>query len=378
VIDAFELYNPIEPGQRKSRLQHLNEIGATKEEWLIEAVDHLESVDGPYVAAFFQFPGAILVENAMLKLPAKTSGVKVQFVLHPFLLDVIPHGQLQITTSFDAANPNATQVMGYTSLWGRRAECYHRYTGCFNAGGMKNGIVMYSHEHGGGRTLLARDFEIDICKRLEDEFRYAIRRLLKSYATLVRAMHPETDVLYNFFMMTHPARLAYHSVPVPLLSYFLRAKSVLPTTPVEARRIERGVEFTYRRFSRFELQIFELNRLSREGNHALALVGALSLIEWVLKLVAPVRDKRLRLSELVDKLTKHGLSNSVSASLTELRKIRNEAAHLGEHAKLGNKRPHEVLELDIDSIIDEKVAGRAIDLAWSIFQQANAGSLIRR
>jgi hypothetical protein len=41
----FELFNPLQPGQRKSRLQHLIDIFAFREEWAMEAVERLESLD---------------------------------------------------------------------------------------------------------------------------------------------------------------------------------------------------------------------------------------------------------------------------------------------------------------------------------------------
>jgi hypothetical protein len=241
---------------------------------------------------------------------------------------------------------------------------------------MRNEVVLTRDRYWGDRTLRAKDFEYELCSRLEQEIRYALRRFLKSYSALSRTMHASTDMLYSFFMMPYPGRLTYHSIPTPLAGYFLRSNVAPQTNKVDGKKVIQGVDFTYRQFSRFELQIFELNRLRREGNYAIALVASLSLIEWILRLTAPPEHKRLALFQLIDNLSKRGLADVVRKPLDELRKLRNLATHLGEHADLGRRRPHEILELNIDNLITEDTAQRAIELAWLIFQKSNSGTLI--
>jgi hypothetical protein len=320
----------------------------------------------------------VLVDDEVYQLPAKTSGVKIGFQFKPFLLEVDINGRVNFSSATQV-NANATQIQAYIPLWGRRAgEGFRRYEQCFTEGGMRNEIVMTRDRYWGDRTLRAKDFEYELCSRLEQEVRYALRRFLKSYSTLSKCMHANTDTLYSLFMMPYPGRISYHAVPTPLAAYFLRSNVTSQSDKIDGKKVIGGIDNTHRQFSRFELQIFELNRLRREGNYAIALVGSLSLIEWVLRLTASPEQKTLPLSKLIDNLSKRGLSDSVREPLHELRNLRNVAVHMGEHADLGRRRPHEILELNVDNMIKEDTAQRAIELAWLIFQQSNSGTLIAK
>jgi hypothetical protein len=108
------------------------------------------------------------------------------------------------------------------------------------------------------------------------------------------------------------------------------------------------------------------------ANYALALAGSLSLVEWVLKLSAPNDIKKLNLAGLIEYFNARGLADD-RPFLDVLRKLRNKATRLGEHADQGNKRPHEILSIDIDAAITEETAHQAIDIAWRVFQKANSG-----
>jgi hypothetical protein len=372
----FDLFNPLQPGQRKSRLQHLIDICAFREEWAIEAVERLESLDDPHVAVFFQLPQPVFVEDVPYRMPAQRKGTDIEFRFKPFLLDATLSGTVVIQTPPAETRTNATQIIAYVPLWGKWAEVYERYARCFTGNGLKDEIVWNSKEYWGGRTLRAKDFEVDLSSRLIDEVVHALRRFLKSHSTIVKTLHADTDQLYGSFMMPYPGRISRFRDSRPLLTYFLNERVSAPETVIEATKIQRGIKFTYRKFSRFETQIFELNKLVRSGSYALALAGSLSLVEWVLKLSAPKKAKRLGLAELIEYFSTSGLADD-RPLLDTLRKRRNEAVHLGKHADQGKKRPHEILSIDIDDAINENTARQAIDLAWRVFQKANSGALKR-
>jgi hypothetical protein len=371
----FELFNPQQPGQKKSRLQHLTDICAFREEWAIEAVERLESLDGAHVAIFFQLPKAVFVENVPYRMPAQRHGTNIEFRFKPFLLNATRGGNLIIQTSPSEKRANATQVIAYVPLWGKWAEVYERYARCFTGNGLKDEIIWNNKEYWGGRTLRAKDYEIELSSRLIPELLHGLRRFLKSYSTLIKTHHADTDWLYGSFMMPYPGRISQFRDSSPLLTHFLNGGVSGPLATIDAAKIHRGIEFTYRKFSRFETQIFELHRLVSSGNYALALTGSLSLVEWVLKLSAPKEVKQFGLGKLVEYFSTRGLADD-RPLLDALRKLRNEATHLGEYADQGERRPHEILSIDIDQAINEETAHQAIDLAWRVFQKANSGSFV--
>ena len=368
----FELFNPVQPGQKKSRLQHLIDISAFREDWAMEAVERLEGLDAPHVAIFFQLPKPVFVEDVTYRMPAGREGTDIEFHFRPFLLNVTTSGNVAIQTPPAETRANATQTIAYVPLWGRWAEGYERYARCFTGKGLKDEIIWNNKEYWGGRTLRAKDYEIELSSRLVREVDHALRRFLKSYSTIVKTQHADTDWLYGSFMMPYPGRISQFRDSTPLLSHFLNGRASNSHDTVDAARIHRGIEFTYRKFSRFETQIFELNRLVSTGSYALALAGSLSLVEWVLKLSAPKEAKQLKLAELTEYFSARGLADD-RRFLDALRRLRNKATHLGEEADRGDMRPHEILNIDIDQAINEQTARQAIDLAWRVFQKANSG-----
>ena len=375
-LPDFELFNPRQPGQKKSRLQHLTDICAFREEWAWEAAERLDGLAEPHVAIFFQLPQPIFVEDVAYRMPAQRKGTYIEFYFKPFLLDVTTTGGVVIETQPAEMRANATQVIAYVPLWGRRAEVYARYARCFTSNGVKDDIVWNSEAHWEDRTLRAKDYEVELSSRLLAEVVYALRRFLKSHSTIVKSLHADTSLLYGSFMMPYPGRVSRFGDSKPLLSYFLNECVVTPKQTIEADRIKRGIEFTNRKFSRFETQIFELNKLVASGNYALALAGSLSLGEWLLKLSAPAEAKELSLAKLIEYFSSKGLADD-RPLLDMLRKQRNEAMHLGEHADHGKSRPHEIFDIDIDETINEETGRQAIDVAWRVFQKANSGVLKR-
>jgi hypothetical protein len=372
--DYFDLFNPVQSGQKRSRVQHLLDILALREEWAMDAGCRLETLDSPHVAVFFQLPLPILVEDVTYKMPALRGNMQIQLQFKPFLLAVTPGGSVITHTPPVEHRINSTQVIAYVPLWGRWAEAFRRYERCFTNSGFKDDIVLPKERYSGDRTLRARDFEHELSLRIEREVAHALRRFLKSFSTIIREPDGDPVRLYGKFMMPYPGRLSAYGEAIPLVGHFLAEASRKVGTPIAADKISRGVEFTYRKFSRFEIQLFELNRLVRTGNHALALAGALSLIEWLLRLSASKKVKRLRFGELIEHFSTRGLADDLDL-VHELRKLRNKATHLGEYSTSETKRPYEILSIDIDETIDQEVTRSAIDLAWRVFQKANSGAL---
>jgi hypothetical protein len=373
-FDLFELFNPAQPGQRKSRLQYLIETSAFREEWASDAADRLEGYKSPYIAAFIQLPSPVFTEDVVHRMPAHRQGIDVDLQFKPFLFCSTPYGSPAIETAPSETRANATQVIAYCPLWGRWARGYERYTNCFTTKGMNDLVVLQQREYSGGRTLRAKDFEHELANRIHVEIGYALRRFLKSYSVIVKAQHAEPQAWYGSFLMPYPGRVSQFGTPTPLLQHFLQERALTARPLVKSDLIRRGVDFGNRKFSRFENQIFELARLVQTGNFALAIAGALSLTEWLLRLSAPRSEKRLRFVELIAYFSSKGLAEE-RPLLDELRKLRNTAMHLGEYSGSREKRPHEILNVNVDEILNGDIARQAIDLAWRIFQKANSGAL---
>ncbi len=182
--DYFDLFNPVQSGQKKSRVQHLLDILALREEWAIDAGCRLETLDSPHVAIFFQLPLPIFVEDVIYKMPALRSNMQIELQFKPFLLGVTPGGSV-ITHTPPEHRINSTQVIAYVPLWGRWTEAFRRYESCFTNSGFKDDIVLAKERYWGDRTLRARDFEHELSLRVEREVAHALRRFLKAFSTII-------------------------------------------------------------------------------------------------------------------------------------------------------------------------------------------------
>jgi hypothetical protein len=84
-----------------------------------------------------------------------------------------------------------------------------------------------------------------------------------------------------------------------------RLVGVPPLETIEQGRLLSAMQTRYREFGPFEAQLFALERLRADGEVALALIGTLSLLEWVLNsfigngggkernLASSIRDERI-------------------------------------------------------------------------------------
>jgi len=294
IYEELQLYNSLQKGQKKSRVDHLREIAAFPEKVFAAAVDELENRPFPHVVAFFQLPKPIFVGHEVFSLPAKEHRVIIDFQFTPIEIDIDLAGQPKCVVDIGQAGfrPNATQVCAFVPIWQKRAQYFPRYERCFGASGMTNDIVIHGHESWiDGRPFRAVDFENNIFSRVIREIQFAIKLFLKSYSTTNQENFLTDDWLYSYFIMPYPWRLSYGSPPVPVYKYFIDSYKRGVSKVSSKEYIDKGVVFSSRNFSRFEKQIFLLSNMAREGNYAISIVTGLSLVEWILKMNAKDKEK---------------------------------------------------------------------------------------
>jgi hypothetical protein len=376
--DQITLYNPIESGQNRSRPHHLLDILAMHDDFVSVSLDYIEESDVAMVALFFQIPYCISIDPKYIDFFSKSIGVNIRFDFTLLKIFSNVGGKLTISKS-DVALANATQVVAYVPLWRKWLFYYPSYQSCFGGLKMTDKIVISAETYWASGALRATGFEFELFKRVEYEVKTALRRILKSYSTLTKNNCTTDDTLYSLFLLLNPGRLVYNSIPVPLISHFIQSReSRFPqaeSTSIHARKIADGISFTYRKFSRYELKVFELNKLIDNGNNSLALIGSVSLIEWLIKVISPKHLKSKSLNELSKRLISSTDGSHVIDELHRIRQLRNSATQQREFSDFYKYNLHEILDSDVNDCIDSGEARKSVDLAWEFFQLANRGEL---
>ena len=380
ILDELNILNSAQKGQKKSRIDHLNEIAAIPLSIVAKSVDVQERRQSPTIVAFFQIPSPIFSGPTIFSIATKTQNLVIDIQLTPIEIHIDQGGKPKIRTDENnvSFNPNATQVCAFIPFWSKRAEYYPRYESCFTTKGMTNGIVIEGHESWiDGRPLRAVDFEHNISRRLVPDLQFATRRFVNAYCTVAKEEVIFEEWLYSYFIMPFPWRLNYNTPPTPVYKRFIDSFKREKVAEFSTRNIESGLRFSLREFSRFEKQIFSLNRMMRDGNYAITVVAGLSLIEWILKIHAVGKEKNLNLSGLIELFDSEVFSPEVRAFLHDLRRLRNTIVHLGEYAEFKGNTAHVVRHLNVDEKIGREDALKIIDIAWNLFRESNSGALQR-
>ncbi|OGT97021.1 MAG: hypothetical protein A2298_03425 [Gammaproteobacteria bacterium RIFOXYB2_FULL_38_6] len=292
-FDEIEEMNPKSDGQKKSALMHLKEIGAYWPDLLCETATQLEELGPPFIYCFTQLPYPINVEKGNYTLPGKTEGVRVDLSFRLFKFNFNDSGKIFVgDLKEENENPAervvvGTQVIGLIKLWSGKNKYYNNYLECVTYSGLKEQIINKPNSNwsvtGGWhqRPLKsAKAFENEISKRLLTELYSALQFFIPTYSIV---SHDETKLgqwLYNYFCMTAPGRISLGDIPKPIFKSFCKHYTIANNRFVSHSKLCEALKFGMREISKFERQLLAMDRLVRDGEPELALIGTISAIEW--------------------------------------------------------------------------------------------------
>ena len=301
-FEELQRVNSPDHGQRDSILTFLLGVNAATPELLCGAADRLEELGPPYVCCFAQLPFPICVEAGEYAVKADTETVimRLEFRLVEATIDDQGRSQLLLEPNGDcdnktASSPLGTQVIGFIPLWGRRTLYYKNYLACLKADGLRDEVINPALQDGRGygykgTVVTSHSFEAELPKKMLDEFPIALRRFISNYSVLALDDIPVPNFLYGYFVMTAPGRIAYGRPPVPLTRGLLRTHTSI--LPVERAKIVEALKTSIREIDRFILQLQAMKRVANSGEPELAIVGAVSALEWYAnRFVEPPRDR---------------------------------------------------------------------------------------
>lgn len=301
--------NPPGDGQSISKIERVARSAQVSFEILADVANELERREVPHVAALFQLPFAVSAGSEWHRVATGTQGVQAEIQTEVCQVEMVSldqfrllRGAAQIPTT-----PLVTQVVAVFPLWQPRAQFYGRYlTYALDLRRSDAVIVPQGSSWIDNRPISTTAFGHDIARRLLREVKPILRSFLPAYSISAIAEAPMPPRVYGYMAMTAPGRVMFAGESASVVNGLLdRLGASPPAEPVESERLSAAMRNRYRDFGAFETQLFALERLRTQGEIALALIGALSLLEWVLNrfigssggkernLVASIRDERV-------------------------------------------------------------------------------------
>lgn len=327
--------NPVGHRQERSVLDRLLSTGQAELSVLANAASELEARPRQFVAAFFHLPYPIVVDPGWHRVEAHTldDGMYGELAFRPFELIYSDLGDMSLREVLPHSRPNwpvITQVTALFPLWGIRARYHEKYIHHIERGTRGNPIIIPQGPSWiDNRPISLGVYETNLAKRLIRELQAVLRSFLPAYSIASLTEAPIPEWLYAYYAMTAPGRIVPSGPAVPVARALIRQSvhsmpKLQPFAP-----ISQAMKTKFRVFGRFEAQLFAMERLRLDGEVALALIGGVSLLEWVLKAIATGTTKiKFRGLEEVSKHPSMGFFTATDISLLHLaRRARNALVH---------------------------------------------------
>jgi hypothetical protein len=331
--------NPAQRGQRASILTRLVDLRAATPQLLIECSNKLEDYGPPFMCCLAQLPFPLILEPGSYKVQGDTKGVHFIVDFHLFSVDVNRDCQTQLTyikenaALGDATNAIGTQVIAFVELWGRRVDYYKNYLACLHADGLEEQIInptLWDKARApaayAGNVITSHAFEAELASRVLSALRITLRRVLANYSLLALEELPWSPFLYGYFLMPAPGRVVYGNAPESVIRGMLPKSSV--PKPVAKEHLEKAMQFQIREVDRYLHQLMAMKRLSTQGEPELAVVGAVTAIEWFMNsLIAREPAYSLSIPKCLKKPPFSALPVQMIQNLNTLAETRNLIVH---------------------------------------------------
>lgn len=330
--------NPAQLGQRASILTRLIEIGAAAPQLLSECSNKLEDYGPPFVCCLAQLPFPVNLDSGSYKVPGDTKAVHFVVEFRPFSIS-LSNSRVQIRyleRDQDLGEVNSaigTQVIAFVQLWGRRVDYYKNYVACLHSDGLEERIINPVLWDKGrspvaytGSVITSHSFEAELASRLLSALRVVLRKVLSNYSLLALEEISWSPFLYGYFLMPSAGRVASGSAPEPV-THGMLTKSSIPE-PVAREQLEKAMRFQLREMDRYLHQLIAMKRLSTHGEPELAVVGAVTAIEWFMNsLIARQGTYSLSISKCLKQAPLSKLPAQMVEDLSALADMRNSIVH---------------------------------------------------
>jgi hypothetical protein len=400
-LEDLEAINPRECNQERSFLTTTIEIGAATPELLCRAAEILEERGPPYLIAFAQLPFPLDCGSEFFRVSGKRDGmvIDLNLIATPLTFSHIgqpEHVQVESLNSAGKYGPVMwiTQVLAVLPLWGARTKYYEAYLDCLTPNGLRdraigrieNWMVLEEvkmqepiRRHA---PLTAQMFQSDVAHRVYKEIAHAIQSFLQAYSVVQLEELNPVDQLYGYFLMIAPGRLACAMRPVPVTYGFCRSDVTFKPRGSSSRRIMSILGSNVSLEDRMLKQLMAMNRLLKQGEPELALVGCVTAIEWFLneKLRNTIKNvqlggRSLSIQNFLDFKAISFLPLEMRSRLREVSRTRNRIVHGPPPLRKRANSSEHGLGCWVGRHVDAEFVHDALFLALDVYRTLNSREL---
>ena len=301
-LDEFHAVNPPDTRQTTSFLHHILNIAAATEASLNDAAERLERLSGPYVVAFAQLPFTVDAGDICYPVRGWREGVVVDLRFRRVTGAFKHNGtfrQLEpsehLVSQPEGLRPvSFTQVTGVVRLWNKRASLHKSYLSCLTPNGLRNEVIgrvegwidapeaKMSLPARRYAPLTAQAFQAEVANRVRTELLRATQSFIRAYSVATLEDLPSADLLYSYFIMIAPGRVACASPPIPIGAGLCDRPSERASSQPSEARLRSLLDMSLPFENRFLRQLMAMHRLLKHGEAELALIGCVTAIEWFL------------------------------------------------------------------------------------------------
>lgn len=376
--------NPPQPRQKVSKLSHVMGLAGPSLETLASAANELERREVRYVAAFFQLPYPIWVEDEWISVKAAREGLicDLKFDVQEVVFKPLGTAIARPPEYSDLSLPLITQVTALIPVWGIRCRYHEKYLSLCGVSDSENPLIIPQWDSWvDNRPIRLIQYQVNFAERLVSELQFAIARFLPTYALLSISESLIPTRLFGYCSMLCPGKVVFAGDFTPVYHGFFSAKGQSrDRNRIPKEKIASALNTSARSLNKFESQLIALERIRSSGEHELALVGTLSLLEWLLKefLTREHNIKVKTIHEALQKWEKCLLTQWESIYFDGLRVRRNSAVHDGppQRQPMTFALPDSgYLTLGLRSSINTLEVRRAIEVLFEIYRRMNLNAV---
>ncbi|WP_295076386.1 hypothetical protein [Tabrizicola sp.] len=278
--------NPPQPRQRTSKLSHVLGLAGPSLETLASAAEELEYREISYVAAFFQLPYPVWVEDKWISVRAAREGLfcDLKFDVQEVIFSPVGPTVARLQEYSDSNLPLITQVTALLPVWGIRSRYHEKYLNLCEANSSGNPLIIPQGDSWvDNRPIRLIQYQTNFAARLIVECQFAIARFLPTYALLSISEALIPTKLFGYCTMLCPGKVVFGGDFIPIYQGFPGKAQLRTPRRISKERMNFALSNPARSLNKFESQLIALERIRSSGEHELALVGTLSLLEWLLK-----------------------------------------------------------------------------------------------
>lgn len=348
--EEIELINPTSGGQNRSALDYLYKTGAANPELLCEAANILEKLDHPHVMTFCLLPVVLNADEDSFIMDSWGVNVPpIELRFKSVILSMNSTGTIDQYGARSVDNPHdkmvitpATLAIGMIPIWGKRKSLYAEYRLCVSENGLNDRIIgerqpwMQLPCEANNGPLSAKAFENELTVRVRREMVFVLCNFLRTYEIAQMSPLLNNLYLYSYFAMTYPGRLSTGGLPLPVYHSLKEFISRASPKLLDRERFKYCYKSIIAKEDRIVCQLLSMAKLIEQGEPELAIVGAVSSLEWFLNATFPKfirtdkdgRNFQLPLIKCVrKKVVSDLLPSSLIDKINDIVKIRNTIAH---------------------------------------------------